>query len=331
MRRNAVHPTLDRMPTPHPLRVLVAGATGYVGSRLVPRLLADGHDVMVGARDVDAVAAYPWSDRVERRRFDVQDRAAVRAAMEGVDALVYLVHSLTSSDFVDLDHDAAYRVGAAAQDAGVGRIVYLSGLVPDGEQLSDHLRSRLEVEEVFLACAVPTVVLRAAMVVGGGSTSFEVMRRICERLPVTPVPGYLGHLVQPVAIADVLAVFSAVLGRKPENRGYDLGGPERLSYADLLAVHADVAGLRRPQLRLPIGPSALTARAIALLTGMQRETITALVDSLEHDMVCSEQDVLGLMPEGFAFMPLREAIARSLGEPQSCDGTGDPQRTAPTD
>ena len=163
------------------MRVLVAGATGYIGSRLIPALLDQGHDVVATARDPDALTAYAWSDAVSTRHLDVEDTVSVHLAVRDVDAVVYLVHSMGAGDFVDRDREAAEHVVAACAYAGVGRIVYLSGLVPEGE-LSDHLRSRLEVEEILLAGPTPATVLRASMVIGAGSLSFEVLRRVGDRL-----------------------------------------------------------------------------------------------------------------------------------------------------
>ncbi|MBU1801963.1 MAG: NAD(P)H-binding protein, partial [Actinobacteria bacterium] len=169
------------------MRVLVAGATGYIGSRLIPALLEHGHEVVATARDTDALASYAWGESVTTRHLDVEDTVSVHLAIRDVDAVVYLVHSMGAGEFVNRDREAAEYVVAACAYAGVGRIVYLSGIVPEGE-LSDHLRSRLEVEELLLAGPTPATVLRASMVIGAGSLSFEVLRRVSDRLPVSAVP-----------------------------------------------------------------------------------------------------------------------------------------------
>lgn len=315
-------------------RVLVTGATGYVGSRLVPELVEAGHTVRAATRDVDGLDRFSWSGKVEPVAFDVTDDDSVAAAVASVDAVVYLVHSMADGDFVEKDREAAERVAGACERAGVGHLVYLSGLVPDGE-LSDHLRSRREVEEIFEASDVPATTLRAAMVVGGGSTSFELMRKLSRRMLVTLVPTWMRRSLQPVAVEDVVEVLARAVGvADPDrvDRGYDLGGDEVLSYPDLLLLYADVAGIRRPQVVVPLAPQWLVGEVAALLSGMPRGTVTSLVDSLSHDMVCREDDVRRELVPGHTFLPLREAIERSLdGETAATSASGDVQGEAASD
>ncbi|MCD4525790.1 NAD(P)H-binding protein [Nocardioides sp. cx-173] len=313
------------------MRVLVTGATGYVGSRLVPSLLAAGHDVVAAARDLDALDRFAWSDRVERRYLDVEDTVSVHLAVREVDALFYLVHSMASGEFLKRDREAAQYVADACEYAQVSRIVYLSGLVPPG-RLSDHLRSRLEVEDILLACAVPTTVLRAAMVIGAGSTSFELMRRVSERLAVTPVPAWMQRDIQPVAVEDVVYLLVRALDGDPDNRAYDVGGDEVLSYRELLDRFATLADLQRPQLVLPLAPECLVGEAVALVSGLPRATVRALVRSLAHDMVCTEDDVRRDLAPGHSFLSVDEAIVRSLaGQTQATDSDGDIQGQADSD
>ncbi len=184
---------------------LVTGATGYIGGRLVPELLAAGHRVRVMTRSPERLRDHPWAGQVEVARADAGDAGAVAAACDGVDVLYYLVHALGAGPaFEGTDRRTAQVVGRAAREAGVGRLVYLGGLEPQDEELSPHLRSRAEVARILLESGVPTVVLRAAVVLGSGSASFEMLRYLTERLPVMVTPRWVHSRIQPIAIRDVL-------------------------------------------------------------------------------------------------------------------------------
>ena len=217
--------------------VLVLGATGYVGSRLVPALLAAGHEVVASSSRVPDPAAYEWGHAVEWRRCDATDPGQVARALEGVDALCYLVHSLDGPQFADRDRVAARTTAEAVAASDVRRVVYLSGLVPDpsGRPLSDHLASRHEVEGLLATSGRSTLALRAGVVIGAGSTSFEIVRQLATLLVVQPVPLWMHRQVQPVAVSDMVrALVEAVADEEPTG-SLDVGGPDVLSYPALLA------------------------------------------------------------------------------------------------
>ena len=179
---------------------------------------------------------------------------------------------------------------------------------------------------------VPATVLRAAMVIGAGSTSFELMRRMSERVPVTPIPTWMLRRLQPVSVEDVVLTLTRALEGEPRNRHYDVGGDDVLTYRELLALFADVAGLRRPQVVVPFVPTRVVSEIIAVVSGIPRGTVTALVESLSHDMVCKENAVRRDLVPGHRFLSIREAFERSLrGGTDATDPSGDIQGEAETD
>lgn len=250
-------------------RCLVTGATGYIGGRLVPELLDAGYRVRCLARSPDKLRDHPWAEQAEVVRGDVTDAASVRRALEGVDVAYYLVHALgTGKDFEETDRRAARTFADQARAAGVRRIVYLGGLTPAGvpeRELSPHLRSRAEVGRILLDSGVSTTVLRAAVIIGSGSASFEMLRYLTERLPVMVTPAWVNTRIQPVAVRDVLR---ALVGsaRMPEdvNRTFDIGGPDVLTYREMMVRYAAVAGLpRRVILTVPMLTPACPASGSA--------------------------------------------------------------------
>ena len=302
------------------MRVVVMGAGGYVGSRVVPALLTAGHDVTATFTKAASARRFWWADDVAVAEVDVLDRPRVREAFAGAEALYYLVHGLGGDDFATSDREGAYNAAHAAVRAGLSRIVYLGGLVPKVSEadLSAHLRSRLEVEDVLTDSGVPTLALRAAMVVGSGSTSFEIMRQLSERLPVQVLPRWMDSQVEPIAVTDVVTALVGALTAPAVSRHFDLGSGERLTYAALLRLYADRAGLRRVQVSVPGLPTALVSRLAPVLTRAPGSTVQSLVESLHHDMVCGQQDfMVQLMPRGHALTPVAEAVDRALAVPDA--------------
>jgi uncharacterized protein YbjT (DUF2867 family) len=284
------------------MRVLVTGATGYIGGRLAPRLAAAGHQVRCLVRTPAKLRDVPWAREVEVVPGDLGDPDSVREACRDVEVVYYLVHSLQTRGFGEVDRKAARTVAAAAKDAGVRRIVYLGGLHPDQEELSPHLRSRTEVGEILLASGVPTAVLQAAIIIGSGSASFEMLRYLTERLPAMITPRWVSNPVQPIAIRDVLHYLIAAATLPGDvNRTFDIGGPDVLSYADMMRRYATIAGLRRRAIvPVPVLTPWLSAQWVNVVTPVPRALAVPLVESLVHPVVCREHDIDGYVgaPDG---------------------------------
>ncbi|MDT5147233.1 MAG: hypothetical protein QOC58_1878 [Mycobacterium sp.] len=325
------------------MRCVVFGATGYLGTRLVPQLLSAGHAVRVLARNPAKLDGVAWRDDVDVIQGDVIDAATVRQALEGQEALYYLVHSLMRPDFVDFDHRAARTVAEAAAQAGLSRIVYVGGIIPQGQRLSDHLASRAEVGELLMESGVPTVELRAAAIIGAGSASFEMLRYLTERLPLIVTPRWLQTCVQPIAVRDVLyyLVKSAELPAEV-NRPFDIGGPDRFPYTEMIRKYAAVAGLpRRPTLPVPLLSPRLSAPWVDLLTPLPRQLAVSLMESLENDVVCGDRDIARYIPDPEGGLThYEEAVEFALAHAREsdlstrwsrADTNGAPSQPLPTD
>jgi uncharacterized protein YbjT (DUF2867 family) len=279
---------------------LVTGVTGYIGGRLVPELLAAGWRVRALARHPETLRDRPWFVDVDVVKADAGDPVAVRTAMAGVDVAYYLIHALgTGSRFESTDRRTALVFGQAARESGVGRIVYLGGLYPEGEVLSRHLDSRKEVGEILLASGVPTTVLRAAVILGSGSASFEMLRYLTERLPVMITPRWVNNRIQPIAIRDVLRYLVGSATMPPEvNRSFDIGGPDVLTYQEMMQRYAAVAGLpRRVVVPVNVLTPNLSSHWVGVVTPVPNSIARPLVESLIHEVVCKEHDVARFVPD----------------------------------
>jgi len=296
--------------------VLVIGATGYLGGRLTPRLLAAGYRVRLLARDGGRARAFPWSGECEIVEGSAEDPAALAQACDGIDVLYYLVHSMSSGKgFEEADERAARRVARAAAAAHVGRIVYLGALHPDDAKLSPHLRSRVDVGEIFLASSVPALVLQAGIVIGSGSASFEMIRHLTDVLPYMPAPRWVRNRIQPIAVRDVLYYLLAA-ARVPAgvNAAVDIGGPDVLRYGQMMNGYAVEAGLpQRPIAALPVLTPGLASLWVNLVTPVPRAIARPLIASLQNECVVKD-DAIGRIippPEG-GLTPYRRAVRLAL-------------------
>ncbi|WP_044506943.1 NAD(P)H-binding protein [Gordonia sp. KTR9] len=303
------------------MRLLITGATGYVGSRLVCALLKQGHDVVVTSRDTRKLATFGWSSQVSMVTMDADDPASVREAMSDagqIDAIYYLVHAIGQGDFANGDRDAARNVAEAARDSGVGRIIYLGGFVPSDDKLSTHLQSRADVAEGLVVDGGPELVwLRAAVIIGAGSTSFEIIRYMADRLPVIPEPGWITNEMDPISIRDAVHYLTAACDSSVLPAGdYDISGPDSARYISIL--HEYVSAIRMPRLRLPVfGISTrLAGRVGGMLVPVPTSLTEELVTSLDHPMTASEHRIRDLVPPpAGGLTPMREAIHASVRSP----------------
>lgn len=298
------------------MRVLVTGATGYIGGRLVPTLLAAGHEVLAGARDVSQLQDQPWVQDVSVVRADVLDPESLADALRGVDAAYYLVHAMgTTGDFAAMDRRGARNFAAACRDQGVGRIVYLGGLLPQDEEVSRHLRSRAEVGDILLASGVPTVALRAAVILGSGSASFEMLRYLTERLPVMVTPAWVDTRVQPIAVRDVLHYLVGALDVPSSvSRPFDIGGPDVLTYREMMQRFAAVAGLpRRRILGTRFLSPSLSSHWVQIVTPVPNRIARPLIDGLRNTVVCQDREIADYVPDpGGGLTDYDTAVALAL-------------------
>jgi uncharacterized protein YbjT (DUF2867 family) len=311
------------------MHCLVTGATGYIGGRLAPRLLDSGHTVRCLSRSAGRLRDVPWAGRVEVTQGDLADLASLRAALGGIDVAYFLVHSLGLRHFEELDRAAAHNFATACREAGVRRIVYLGGPEPPSPSAAENprknepsapLRSRAEVARILLDSGVPTAVLRAPVIIGSGSASFEMLRYLTERLPAMVTPRWVRNRIQPIAVRDVLS-YLIVAATLPDevNRGFDIGGADVLTYATMMHRYARVAGLRR-RLVVPVRALSpwLSAYWVGLVTPVPNAIARPLVASLVHEAVARENDIAAFAPE-IRPIGFDEAVRLALGKIRNAD------------
>jgi uncharacterized protein YbjT (DUF2867 family) len=297
------------------VRVLVTGANGYIGLRLIQALLEAGHEITSVVRDRRRFPAANFGSDESRLRIveaDFLDAASLRKLPQDIDAAYYLIHSMGSGgDFARKEEQCAGNFSDAAKALGWKRIIYLGGLAADEGPLSEHLSSRRRVEEILRAAGVPVTALRASIIVGSGSASFEIIRDLAEKLPVLITPRWVHTQCQPIAIRNVLEYLTAIL-EQPEtaNRSFDIGGPEVMSYLDLIKGYCDVRGLRRIFLPTRLLSPRLSSGWLCLLTSTSFPLARSLVDSLTHETICHDLKIREIIP--LELLTYREAVERAL-------------------
>ncbi|AKS32923.1 NAD(P)H-binding protein [Mycolicibacterium goodii] len=321
------------------MRIMVTGATGYVGSRLVTALLTHDHDVVVASRNTAKLTDFGWFPDVTAVRLDAGDADSVAEAFGKagpVEVVYYLLHGIGEPGFRESDNRAATNLATAARDAGVRRIVYLGGFVPDDDKLSDHLAGRAEVAHALSVDDGPEVMwLGAAMIIGAGSTSFEILRYVADRFPVMPMPSWLSNPMDPISIRDVLyyLVAAADIDRVPAG-AYDICGPETTTYRDVLAAYARLAGKRR--LGVPVWGVAtgVASRVSAVVLPVPDGLAADLTESLDYPMTADGDGIRHVVPDPpGGLLGVDEAIRRALagGRRKPVNALADPHHLADTD
>jgi uncharacterized protein YbjT (DUF2867 family) len=281
-----------------PERILVSGATGYVGGRLVPKLLEAGYPVRCFVRDPDRLSGYHWLEQVEVVKGDALDRSSLAEAMRGVTAAYYLIHGRQGGqDDAERDLQAARNFAAAAGEAGVGRIIYLGELVDPSSRLSPYLRARHETGHILRQRGVPVTEFRAGMIVGAGSALFEMIRNLVERQQLLICPRWFYTQAQPIAMRDVLAYLVGAL-QVPESAGklIEIGGSTRLTYADMLVGYAQIRRLKRWRIPAPVYAPRLSAYWVHMITPVHWRIILPLIEGLHAESLVQDDLARRLFP-----------------------------------
>jgi len=302
--------TTEKTERPH---ILVTGATGYIGGRLIPNLLALGYRVRCLVRDPERLQGRPWQSQVEIVAGDVLQPETLVPALQGTTAAYYLIHSLAGGDdFHERDITAATNFAAAAEKAGVQRIIYLGGLAESSPNLSEHLRSRQQSGDALRTSSVPVTEFRAGVIVGSGSLSFEMIRYLTERVPVMICPRWVYTRTQPIGIREVLEYLAAAL-EAPESTGkiIEIGGAEVVTYGEMMLLYAEVRGLKRWMIQVPVLTPRLSSYWVNLVTPIPAAIARPLIEGLRNENVVHDDSARTLFPDIQA-VGYRVAVERAL-------------------
>jgi uncharacterized protein YbjT (DUF2867 family) len=299
-----------------PALCLVTGATGYIGGRLIVELLKHGYRVRILARNADRLKYHPWIDQVEVSEGDAHNSDVLEEAMIGVDVAYYLLHALMSKDdFEQEEREMAEGFGKAAKASGVKRIVYLGGIIAPNEVMSPHLQARAETGEILRNSGVAAIELRAGVVIGSGSASFEMLRYLTERLPIMTVPKWVNVRIQPIAVRDVLRYLVGAASIDPSVSGvFDIGGPEIFTYKEMMQQYAEAAGLpRRIIIPVPVLTPRLSSGWVGLVTPVPYTLAKRLVASLKNEVVAADDKIRKLIPDpADGLTPFKRAVQLAL-------------------
>ena len=296
------------------MKILITGANGYIGKRIIPSLLEDGHEIVCCVRDKNRINLEPSVQKqVTVAEADFLNVDSLSNLPEDIDVAYYLIHSMTSSinDFMKMEEDSATNFVRYIEKTSAKQTIYLTGLVNESVKLSSHLQSRLNVEKILISSSVPATVLRAGIIVGSGSASFEIIRDLVEKLPAMITPRWLKTRTQPIAIRDVLQYLRGVAGRRDTyNQVFDIGGPDVMTYKEMLLQYAEVRDLKRVIWVVPVMTPRLSSYWLYFVTSTSYKLAVNLVDSMKVDVVCREESLkekLEIDPT-----PYKEAIRRAF-------------------